>query len=114
VRPRFHAAFRRSLFAALREALVAAKRAVGFGHFGTSSFCSSIDRASASIERRPSAHAAFPHRKLSATLAGRAQFQVRGRFASLRVKLVACLEIILVGKWRPNDSFKPKPLRGSA
>ncbi len=44
-------------------------------------------------------------------LAGRLEILMRGRLLSLRVKHVACQELILVGKWLPNDSFKPNPLR---
>ena len=45
-------------------------------------------------------------------LARRSEFLVRVRLVSLRVKRVTCQPMILVGKWRPNDSFKPNPLRG--
>jgi hypothetical protein len=44
--------------------------------------------------------------------ARRSEFLGRGLLSSLRVKRVACHGLILVGKWLPNDSFKPNPLRG--
>ena len=50
--------------------------------------------------------------QLGGILAGRSEFLERVRLVSHQVKRVACQAMILVGKWRPNDSFKPNPLRG--
>jgi hypothetical protein len=43
--------------------------------------------------------------------ARRLQLPARGRLVRHQVKRVACQPMVLVGKWRPNDSFKPNPLR---
>jgi hypothetical protein len=113
-RPEFHAAFRRSLLAALREALVLSVPRPSFVASAQAASCRSVDRA----WRFPRGAQTFTRQLRSQSSQqhspGARKFQARGRFGSLRVKPAACLEIVLVGKWRPNDSFKPKPLRGSA
>ena len=88
------------------------RRAAGVPCFGTSSFGQSAGRA------RFTSVGARSVRRLTRVAHDQAASAPRARSfwraadsCGIRSSPVPCQPMILVGKWRPNDSFKPNPLR---